>query len=550
MKVWRPTGGQSIPAFDYYMAPGVAKSFCKEFKKVLDIKYPECDHGEAEQLESGNLTNQGIYKALKQYRNEHRLIMNEEGYEFIRELMLSKYCKTLDYSEVSSVFKQVERLVEDATHQAMEAVIHNLNSMHCLPYSERLWVYDIHNKKFDCMQIGELTERFETNRFMAVSLNKSTGEAEFKYITAAKRMNNHRKLIKLTSNQGASVTVTDNHKIMSISGKDITEGYPKDVTYVISPRGIKTPCASNDICLEGYGRVRKDSPYLENHVVITEDFAELMGYYVADGSLLGDTGTICFTTCGKVPFKEMSELVYRVFGKEFSTFTTTFEHSKFGESEKDIRFGVGRRLTRMIADKFGKGSRGKRIPTEILFATGNIKEAFLRAYFRCDGRSQSKYGEASSVNIDLVKQLGFMLLSLKASPHFYVRDMPESGFNTRCKLLGTISISAEDAVRAGIRNSTNTAFSIPKYDLSMVPNILSDRASGNTRYSELEEMLAMGINKGYKKFTNFFVNSIINKEEIDSGEEYVYDISVADNENFMTADGIYVHNSRAGAQVV
>lgn len=130
MKVWRPTGGQSIPAFDYYMAPGVAKSFCKEFKKVLDIKYPECDHRETEQLESGNLTNQGIYKALKQYRNEHRLIMNEEGYEFIRELMLSKYCKTLDYSEVSSVFKQVERLVEDATHQAMEAVIHNLNSMH------------------------------------------------------------------------------------------------------------------------------------------------------------------------------------------------------------------------------------------------------------------------------------------------------------------------------------------------------------------------------------------------------------------------------------
>lgn len=32
-------------------------------------------------------------------------------------------------------------------------------------------------------------------------------------------------------------------------------------------------------------------------------------------------------------------------------------------------------------------------------------------------------------------------------------------------------------------------------------------------------------------------------------EEYVYDISVADNENFLTAEGIFVHNSRAGAQV-
>lgn len=32
-------------------------------------------------------------------------------------------------------------------------------------------------------------------------------------------------------------------------------------------------------------------------------------------------------------------------------------------------------------------------------------------------------------------------------------------------------------------------------------------------------------------------------------EEFVYDISVADNENFLTAEGIFVHNSRAGAQV-
>ncbi|MHB1127854.1 MAG: anaerobic ribonucleoside-triphosphate reductase [Bacillota bacterium] len=32
-------------------------------------------------------------------------------------------------------------------------------------------------------------------------------------------------------------------------------------------------------------------------------------------------------------------------------------------------------------------------------------------------------------------------------------------------------------------------------------------------------------------------------------EEYVYDISVADNENFLTSESVFVHNSRAGAQV-
>lgn len=123
-----PTGGQSIPAFDYYMAPGVAKSFCKEFRKVLDIRYPECDGADV----SGDyhLNNEGIYNELKTYRKEHRLIMNPEGYEFIRNLMLDRYCKDLTEKDVQLIIKQVEKLVDEAVHQAMEAVIHNLNSMH------------------------------------------------------------------------------------------------------------------------------------------------------------------------------------------------------------------------------------------------------------------------------------------------------------------------------------------------------------------------------------------------------------------------------------
>ena len=34
-----------------------------------------------------------------------------------------------------------------------------------------------------------------------------------------------------------------------------------------------------------------------------------------------------------------------------------------------------------------------------------------------------------------------------------------------------------------------------------------------------------------------------------SGEEFVFDLSVEDNETFLTEDCIFVHNSRAGAQV-
>ena len=122
-------GGQSIPAFDHYMAPGVAKSFIKELKKVIDIKYPQCNYGKEMETDAGGyLTNEGIYQELKRYRDKNRLIMNEEGYEFIRGLFRDRYCKHID--DVNDIIKMASNLTDDATHQAMEAVIHNLNSMH------------------------------------------------------------------------------------------------------------------------------------------------------------------------------------------------------------------------------------------------------------------------------------------------------------------------------------------------------------------------------------------------------------------------------------
>ena len=530
MKAWRPTGGQSIPAFDHYMAPGVAKSFCKEIKKVLDIRYPECDYGDTEQIEDGSFTNSGIYEALKQYRNVNRLIMNEEGYKFIRELLKSRYCKALDAGEISMILKQAERLVEDDTHQAMEAVVHNLNSMHCLPYHEKLWVYDVQNKTFDCVQIGELAEKFETNRFMVVSLNKNTGKSEFKFITAVKKMGNNRRLIKITSNQGASVTVTDNHKVMTISGLSITDGYPDDISCVISPRGIWTPSINNDICLEEYNKVRIDSSYVANHIPVTEDFAELMGYYTANGSLTEDK-KLSFITFGKLTPSKLSDLASRVFGKECMILDSNFKDS--------VCFDIGKQFIGMIADKFGDGIHCKKVPIEILFGTGNIKEAFLRAYFMCS-ESKDIHEGASYVNTDLARQIGFLLLSVKASPHLSVLAGSSNAMS--------VCVCDDDRALIGLRkNIEDKAKPIScMYDLSMVPNNM-----GNIKYHDIEDMINEGLlSSDCSKITNFFVNSIESKEELNSGDEYVYDISVADNENFMTADGIYVHNSRAGAQVV
>ena len=123
MKAWRPTGGQSVPAFDHYMAPGVAKTFIKELYRVMRIKYPQCSG-----KKDSNMSNEDIRDELKKYRNKHRLIL--DNMDFVKNLIRDKYCKTLDSSEIDLIIRMATEATDDATHQAMEAVVHNLNSMH------------------------------------------------------------------------------------------------------------------------------------------------------------------------------------------------------------------------------------------------------------------------------------------------------------------------------------------------------------------------------------------------------------------------------------
>lgn len=123
MKAWRPTGGQSVPAFDHYMAPGVAKTFIKELYRVMCIRYPQCSG-----LKANDMSNEDIRDTLKEYRKKHRLILDR--LDFVKGLIADKYCLSLREPDIDQLIDMALKATDDATHQAMEAVVHNLNSMH------------------------------------------------------------------------------------------------------------------------------------------------------------------------------------------------------------------------------------------------------------------------------------------------------------------------------------------------------------------------------------------------------------------------------------
>lgn len=124
-------GGQSVPNFDYSMAPGVAKTFRRcyfqelsKFFQVMngmetenaDAMITEARRAVGEDVAMGNTDEYGI--RFVQYLPEHQ---RAGGYEQITE---TEAAKAHRYA-VKAAVKGTDRV----TYQAMEALIHNLNTM-------------------------------------------------------------------------------------------------------------------------------------------------------------------------------------------------------------------------------------------------------------------------------------------------------------------------------------------------------------------------------------------------------------------------------------
>lgn len=107
-------GGQSIPAFDFYMAPGVLKTFKKEFKQAVYELLDYSDFISFVNIDKVALTIDKVVSI------ELDISMFENFYK--------------ESSEVRHIFEKAYETAiaktDRATYQAMEAFVHNLNTMH------------------------------------------------------------------------------------------------------------------------------------------------------------------------------------------------------------------------------------------------------------------------------------------------------------------------------------------------------------------------------------------------------------------------------------
>ncbi|MBQ6401190.1 MAG: anaerobic ribonucleoside triphosphate reductase [Firmicutes bacterium] len=119
-------GGQSIPDFDYGMANGVVKTYRKLYwtnlGKMLNLLFDIEDGVEKMKEIGAQITEEhGIWPVLA----------DDNGYkaleaERLKEIVEEKFIDRLQTKSTVYARKEVDR----ATYQAMEAFIHNLNTMH------------------------------------------------------------------------------------------------------------------------------------------------------------------------------------------------------------------------------------------------------------------------------------------------------------------------------------------------------------------------------------------------------------------------------------
>ncbi len=309
-------------------------------------------------------------------------------------------------------------------YQAMEGLIYNLNTMHSLSGSERIWIYDKVTGDFTTIAMAEFHNIYEPGRYKALSVNNESGKTELKNITASFKHKNVHKIVTVKLKTGQKVTVTDNHSMITISERGgITTAPPAWLKRALVPREMVLEKENISFDLGNYPQSRK---YSFGQLELTPALAKLMGFYAAEGSVDGSSLRLAlFDRKLETEAEDMLKQVHPGFSVRLRT---------AGGKSRDLACNVGRQFAAFLADKCGRRAINKRVPAELFFASREVVQAFLDGYLSGDATVGSNRIVAGTVSPRLRE--GLQLLFYKLGIPVSIRDeVPQTQYataNERC----------------------------------------------------------------------------------------------------------------------
>lgn len=493
-------------------------------------------------------------------------------------IWLAPYVKGLSY----------ERVI-----QLMQMFIYEMNQMYVarggqsLVKDELIFIKD--NEKLKVCKIGEyideVMEKYnekitvngdteilyldEKDEVYTISVNTNTGKAEFKRVYALSRHKPYNKIYKVVGKDGTTVSITEDHSLFNYNENgQLVQVKPKEMNHII--RNFDNPYAIEykigDLISTGYAR--SDSKYnsrqndIPEKLEITKELCQFLGLFVAEGSY--GTNSIRIATTDDDIIKFIEEFVKDI--NENITLTIEKENKIVSFTNKGLHEFIKNVMC------INSGAPNKNIPEFILKGDKEIKQAFLGGLISGDGYI-SKDGRVQiyTTSEQLLGQLHILLSGLNMM--YSISKVKEEGEQIKIKGIESQRNHKLYVIEIA-KNSTDVLdeYIIPKYkkdrikgsdyeqlsyDYSIIKEYLrniadkkpcddyawksSDRKLKLTTLEKIEEMnpeLKDEITK-FKLNVPFEIKEI---KEIDY-EEYVYDLSVEDNENFITATGILCHNT-------
>ncbi|MBC8585970.1 anaerobic ribonucleoside triphosphate reductase [Youxingia wuxianensis] len=119
-------GGQSIPNFDYGMAKGVAKTYRKRY--IQNVAKALALFGD---VDNSDQVAKELCETIERVHQVSPILSNENDYCSYEKELLSSYVEEAAAEKIQKfALKEAYKETDRATYQAMEAFVHNLNTMH------------------------------------------------------------------------------------------------------------------------------------------------------------------------------------------------------------------------------------------------------------------------------------------------------------------------------------------------------------------------------------------------------------------------------------
>ena len=351
----------------------------------------------------------------------------------------------------------------------------------------------------------------------ALSVNRKTLKTEWKPILAV--MNHgYREVVKIKLRGGREVVVTKDHSLFTLKDGELVPITCEDLK-----RGDSIPV----VYKTSYGDVASNV----NGVKLDEKLGFSTGIWLADGTLYEDKDhCICELTNFDDDVLNMFAEGLKSIDAEYKPLTR--KHRK--HAKRTYRRKIFNYFRQFVADKYaeekgkGRSSRNKWLPPWVFLTPKEFKRGLINGFFRGDARREAPYFTISSRRL----RDDMMMLLMEFGVPTTIKEVVGRG-----KYAGR------------------------KYYVLRVPESFRDKVGYSGDYGKHDEIVRVPVPEYHVRRSTLGIScakrllehlskivhsdlfwDIIEKIE-EAGTEEVYDLSVKDNENFVTDQGILLHNS-------